>query len=88
MGGRKGKSRIPTVKHSTVVLDVDIDQAVIRGYVEMQFKSKYVPNQSLLIHARQISIEKVLFNNVETDYRYVDYITSPCDPKDSSRSVS
>ena len=87
MGGRKGKSRHGLiVKHTTVVLDIDIDRATVSGYVDMQFRAKTkLPN--LRLHARQMAIQKVLYNGNSTEFQYVDYLLQPCDPQESSRSV-
>jgi len=75
-----------SLQHTTVVLDIDVDNSIIKGYVEMRLRCKtQIP--TVRIHARQILIEKILFNDSPTTFQYFNGISTPCDPNSPSRSL-
>lgn len=86
-GGRNKKSKSHGVylKHTNVVLDLDISNRTVQGYVELRLRSK-LPITTIKFHARQMRVEKVLFNDEETEFEYVDFLTQPC-ASTTSRSV-
>ena len=80
----KKKRGTITIKHTNVVLDIDIENRIIQGYVELHLTSKVRKLSQIKLHSHQLVVSKVYFQNVEAKFEQINYLDSPCDPDDES----
>lgn len=85
----KKKRATPSVQHTSLVLDIDVERSILFGYAElhMRVKSKQ-PVTSVRLHARQLAIHRVRVDGLDAQFDYVDPLLQPCDPQGPIRSLS
>jgi aminopeptidase N len=94
MTGGKKKSKTPgkkrgviLVKHTNLVLDIDVEKAILAGYTEIQASCKVRKLPTIKLHARQVNIQKVYLQDVACEFEYRNYLDTPCESSIVARDV-
>lgn len=76
------------LKHTELVLDLDLEHRHVVGSVKMRFDSPTDRVQKILLNARQIEIRKVYIQERIARFKYLSSSDIPCDPAQPIRDVS
>jgi aminopeptidase N len=76
------------LKHTEVVLDLDLEHRHVVGVVKMRFDCPTDRVSKIQLHARQIEIRKVYIQEKPARYKYQSNNEVPCDPALPIRDVS